>query len=161
MTNWCTSEGNKKIPNDALSYNGHYYKIYDEGMIWNDAKNFCESLGGHLVTITSENENDFIKSLIKNGNRGSYWIGGYKNQNNNWNWVTGESFNYANWAKGEPNGAFNGQENKIMLFKIPDPKNPQAKFGEWNDILQNCGEGEYPANVYGKDAFGLICEWDS
>ena len=46
----------KNIPSDALYYNGHYYKIYSSSWDWEKDKAFCESLGGHLVTITDPDE---------------------------------------------------------------------------------------------------------
>jgi len=46
--------------------------IVPEGITWVDANNLAEQNGGHLATITSQNENDFVFSLI---NDGQYWNG--------------------------------------------------------------------------------------
>ena len=35
-------------------------------MTWTEAKAYCESLGGHLATITSAGEQAFIESIINN-----------------------------------------------------------------------------------------------
>ncbi|MBO7475296.1 MAG: hypothetical protein J6U00_15065, partial [Ruminococcus sp.] len=32
------------------------YKVFNEGMTWTEAEAYCEGLGGHLVTITSAQE---------------------------------------------------------------------------------------------------------
>lgn len=32
------------------------YEVFNDGMTWQEAEEFCESRGGHLVTITSEQE---------------------------------------------------------------------------------------------------------
>ena len=45
--------GAVSIPADAVKYGSHYYKAYDDPMSWTDAKVYCESLGGHLATVTS------------------------------------------------------------------------------------------------------------
>ena len=33
----------------------------------------------------------------------SLWIGGYRVNENDWQWVTGERWDYTNWREGEPN----------------------------------------------------------
>lgn len=52
-----------------------------------------------------------------------------------WYWITGEPFDYTNWADGEPSG---GDEDKLALW-------PE----EWNDLWNESGEQN-----------GYICEWD-
>ena len=43
-----------EIPSDALVYNGHSYYIYSNvADTWEEAKTYCEKLGGHLAVITS------------------------------------------------------------------------------------------------------------
>lgn len=55
---------------------GHRYQIFDTSMSWTDAEAYCESLGGHLVTITSEEEQKFIiNNLLTIGNKNTYFIG--------------------------------------------------------------------------------------
>lgn len=34
----------------AKEWNGHYYKAFEFQLNWEQAKNFCESMGGHLAT---------------------------------------------------------------------------------------------------------------
>ena len=71
----------------ASEFNGSYYKVYDEVELnWTEASEFCESLGGHLVTITSEAEQKFVESLLQNHNKNFYWLGAYEDQNQ-WIWV--------------------------------------------------------------------------
>ena len=142
-----------QIPSDALYYGGHYYKIFNEGLDWQQAKVRCEEMGGYLVTITSKKEQSFIDNMIKDGTRGCYWSGGYK-VSDNWNWVTGENFSYTNWGYGEPNNTNDGDENYIMIFQC-QPPNAQSQSGEWNDS-QNT---PFADGFYGTDNFGFICEW--
>ncbi len=50
---------NPNIPANAPTFNGHTYYLYT-GYTWQEAKDYCESVGGHLATITSQEEMDFI-----------------------------------------------------------------------------------------------------
>ena len=36
---------------EIVQWNGHRYQFCREGMDWHEAKEYCESRGGHLVTI--------------------------------------------------------------------------------------------------------------
>ena len=104
-------------------YNSHTYAIYYTTGTWNEAKAWCENNGGHLVTITDEREQMFIEEL--NSDYTNLWIGAYRETYNNWKWVTGESWDYTNWAEGEPNDSDNvvPDENCAALWPM-----------EWNDL---------------------------
>jgi len=56
----------------AIKFGKNYYKRIPLQMSWADAKAYCESVGGHLATITSKRENDFI---YKNWGQVHSWIG--------------------------------------------------------------------------------------
>lgn len=114
-------------------YNGHRYKLITEEKSWKDAEAYCVSLGGHLVTITSEEENSFIQSLINK----STMIGlSDAAEEGAWSWVTGESLTYTNWAKNEPNNQSN--EDYVLM---------QVK-GTWND------------GHLDREKWPFVCEWD-
>ena len=140
------------IPHDAVNYNGHFYKAFDESMTWTEAKAYCENLGGHLVTILSKDENDFVSTLIENKAKNLYWLGAYeKNGENDWQWVTEEKWTYSNWGAGEPDNA--GIESYVEMYRIPRDGNG---LGEWNDMKNN-GDNDF----YAVSNTGFICEWDS
>ena len=63
------------IPSDAVEFNGNHYKIYDDSMTWTEAKAQCESMGGRLVTITSQKEMDFLIGMLGGAQKNCYWIG--------------------------------------------------------------------------------------
>src|SRR5512140_1650056 len=98
----------------ASGGNGHFYMAVQipNGIDWYTAESQAVSLGGHLATITSAAENDFVFSMIAtdtrfwvtvgSGTRGP-WLGGYQIPGSQepaagWAWVTGEPFSYQNWA---------------------------------------------------------------
>ena len=68
-------ESSETIPDATVAYNGHYYGLYDMGVYWRDAKVACEKLGGHLVTITSEEEQNALLGLLANTTRAVFGLG--------------------------------------------------------------------------------------
>ena len=61
----------------AGSFNGHNYYISNEGGDYLTGKLSCELLGGNLVTITSQEENDFVLQALMDFGGGSnhLWLG--------------------------------------------------------------------------------------
>ena len=159
MTSSAFAETNS-IPENAVEYNGHHYCLIDDvALKWDDAKKYCEERGGHLATITSEDEENFLKDLVsKQGTKNSYWLGGYVNKIGMWNWVTGEKFNYTNWGAGQPDN-YLGKEDVLMMYRESNPMNPSSSpLGAWNDIRRD-GECNHEP-FFGKENLGLLCEWD-
>lgn len=154
-----SSDGEKhfNIPSTAVEFNGHYYQVYDNSMTWTEAKEYCEKLGGHLVTITTADEQSFVESIIKNGTKSCYWLGGTDEEaEGNWKWITGEAFSYTHWGKDMPDNW--ETENYLMMFREDHPSKPGNTFGYWNDLKDDCTCKGTP--FFRKDEFGLICEWD-
>ncbi len=64
LANFCTvmpitvfAEGDEVQESLGAVYEtGHRYQLFDYSMSWTDAESYCESIGGHLVTITSAEE---------------------------------------------------------------------------------------------------------
>ena len=82
--------------------NGHQYQYSTTAKNWADAKTDCESQGGYLATVTSEDEHTFI---INNFPITSSWVwlGATDSDNEGtWKWITGEKWEYTNWYPGEP-----------------------------------------------------------
>lgn len=141
------------IPNDAVMWNGHYYKVFDLSVTWSDAKAYCEENGGYLATITSFEEQSFINSIISNGGKNLYWIGLYKS-GEDWLWENGETLIFQNWADGEPNNVFNGTESVCEIY---GKDHDGFHVGEWNDSLESGGTMSF----WTLGNTGFICEWDS
>lgn len=135
-----TTSDTTKVPTDAAEFKGHYYYIYDLDTVttWEEAKEYCESQGGYLATVTSKEEDEFLYSYITDMGLYSVLFGlSDIDQENVWTWVTGEPFSYENWALGEPNHQ-GGYEHYGMYYE-------KNKDGTWND-----GSGK---------TCPFLCEW--
>jgi hypothetical protein len=81
--------------------NEHFYQRIDASMTWRDAKRFCDDQGGYLATITSQTENDFVYFQVVDGQ--TVWLGGTdRDAEEQWEWVTGETWEYTNWSSSIP-----------------------------------------------------------
>jgi PKD repeat protein len=141
--------------------NGHYYELVDDpGISWTEAsfaassqqisKEGSECREGHLATVTSQEENDFLVRSFGTENLMSKWLGGYQppqfsnTLNEGWRWVTDEPWIYTNWNSGEPkntNNAEFGYEDALAFWSN----------GKWNDV---------PRNYNQYSAGGYIIEYD-
>jgi hypothetical protein len=112
------------------SANGHWYQPIDTVMSWSEAQADAESrswmgLAGHLITITSQEEQDFLVSSFGPEQLGHIWLGGYQHPPStsdpeaNWCWVTGEPWDYTHWMDGEPNDAWRGGECYLETRTTP------------------------------------------
>jgi hypothetical protein len=96
------------------SGNNHIYEVVRvaNGILWESANMSAKNRGGHLVTISSQEENDFVFSLVSSSiHRHGYWLGGYQlphspEPDGGWVWVTGEPWVYSNWDVDEPNDGY-------------------------------------------------------
>ncbi|MDO4618411.1 MAG: lectin-like protein [Clostridia bacterium] len=134
-------------------FDGHIYELYDESMTWEDAKEYCEIVGGHLVTITSEEEQGFIENFIQKGDKNVYWMGLSEiGSENDWEWTTYEGYDYENWGQGEPNNR--GNESFGQIVNKPFDT---LVLGDWND-MKNQGDSSGHCVLR---STGFICEYDT
>ena len=62
----------------------------------------CQSLGMKMVTIKTEEENEFIRQIVDDQKAGLAWIG--LKYEEGWKWQDGEKLDsYKNWLNGYPN----------------------------------------------------------
>ncbi len=126
------------VPSGAKEYNGHTYYVFKSSVSWTKAKQYCENRGGHLATITSAKENNFVASLIDKKGIKNCWLGASdSSEEGTWKWVTGETFKYNDWGSGQPD---NYQKEEHYL---------QVENDIWND------QNNEDLNVQ-----GYVCEWD-
>jgi hypothetical protein len=97
----------------------------------------AKGAGWDLVTITRQDEQDFVAGLLDDLNLSiiEYWIGGYQDTsarepNLDWKWVSGEPFSYINWGVlgniSEPNDTAPGEDHLAM-------DNRYSTRWAWND----------------------------
>jgi hypothetical protein len=122
--------------------NGHFYELVDQRVTWPMAKAAAESMSfmglpGHLATITSAAENEFIATNVLAGDAIDIgaWIGLTDDENfggsesfgqpnrmvDGWHWVTGEPVSFTAWNSfsAEPNNGVpnhSGDEDWAILF---------------------------------------------
>ncbi len=138
-----------------MVFSDHTYQYIEAPDIsWNDARSAATSMvlngcgRGHLVTTTSQSENDFVKEIINQALIERVWLGLYQPDPmslpaEDWEWVTGEPFVYTNWAPGEPN-----DEGSLADFGAMWGPAGIGPLGTWGD---KSGSGSMD---------GYLAEWD-
>ena len=127
---------------NVLNIGDHSYACYFGCESWEQARDYCYSVGGHLAVISSQEENDAVYAFIRYCGYDHGYIG-YSDvdQEGVWSWVDGDSSDYTNWTPGEPN-AFTANENYAVI----------TDNGFWND-------GDFGP----RDDSGIVCyvcEWN-
>ena len=133
------------IPDDAVTFNGHTYALFWVGSditTLSEAEEACEDLGGHLATITSAEENEFLYNLMIEDEVESAFFGlTYDHDKVEWVWVTGEEVSYTNWA----NFTVESWGNHDYCGRFED----WLEDGEWFFADFSAEESRY-----------VLCEWD-
>ena len=96
-------------------YNGHQYTFFLADITWTEANEWCEAAGAHLMTVNSAEEQYVLESLLGEHSNGCYWLGA-QGTPGNFEWVTGEEWDYENWKSGEPNNNL-GVEYYLGTYK--------------------------------------------
>ncbi len=112
--------------------NGPWYETVPGAISWMNAhtasqKKAYQGLPGHLATITSAAESQFVVSQFPELANPALCLGGFQPDGNvepsgGWQWVTGEVWSFTNWNSGEPNNV-GGNESCLV----------SATGGRWND----------------------------
>jgi hypothetical protein len=144
-------------PPDGLAPQGefgtHRYRVFqladsdDFGPLRFDyATRYCLSLGGHLATIASAEEDTAVYQYIISQGVASAYFGLTQAANSeSWGWLTFEPFLYRNWALGEPNNEDGVEAFGMYYWKYDD--------GKWND-------GDFTEMIVDGGS-NFVCEWDS
>ena len=136
------------------NFNGNQYAVINGLLTWTEAKAYCEKLGGHLATITSQDEQYFIVNLILNQSdyANTYFLGATTDGiENNWHWITNEPFEYTNWQDGQPDGHEHNEDYLQMNTRRYYDNDIEFK---WHDIADNNTWVDFNLSR------GFICEWE-
>jgi hypothetical protein len=117
------------------TYKGNNYILYKGIVNYEDAEKYCKSKGGHLVKISSQEENDIVADLVASFGDISWINGTDEIKEGTWCFDDGEMMPYFNWGEGEPNNCEGNQDFLAM--------NTNSK---WDD--------------YHGCAYGFICEFE-
>lgn len=124
------------------------YAVVKATMTWEEARVYCEARGGHLATIVSQEQMDTIIALLEEHEIDTIWLGANNySSSGGFQWVTGEPFQFAAWAIGEPNND-GGEEHYLMMYR----KGTQGWV--WNDTVGNGMSRFAPGRC------GFVCQWD-
>ncbi len=118
-------------------------------MEWLCAASLAQISGGYLVCPETQDENEFVFSLVDHADYWYVWpetgvtngppIGGFQEYDNSrestpaegWRWLSGNSMDYTNWCKNLDDGVYNA-----------DPRN--------NDQPNNATDGNQDVMCYGE-----------
>ena len=132
--------------NIYLRENSIYTIVDGPGWTWKEAQSEATSIGGNLVTINDESENQFLvdnfgfqNSIILDDfsvsdpseTYAGHWIGfSDQEEEGSWEWVNGESVTYTGWGSGQPDNNYSnsgGQDYAVILYQ-------DQHEGYWDDL---------------------------
>jgi len=145
------------------SDNGHYYQMFTNasGLTWDEASTAATGYGGYLATLTSSNENTFIvdniMSIFNPVNSvlaPALYLGATDRvTEGTWVWVTGEKWEYTNFASNEPNNAYGLDQDYLQIVEAG-----HIWFNNnWDD---GYGDGRI-YNGVNQNSLGFIVEYNS
>ena len=98
--------------------------LHVRGLNWDNARSYCLSFDGDLVSVANRSEMEFIKNETSKAGSEYFWIGlNDRRKENVFVWSDGTPYNksiYSNWYPNEPNDS--GGEDCVELFPT-----------QWND----------------------------
>jgi hypothetical protein len=128
------------------------YEFARETLTWSAAKERAKVRGGHLATVTSQDEHEQVLKVIPK-DAVTAWLGA-ECVGGRWRWITGEPWGFTAWAKsnnggrGEPSHP--GRENFLEFAR-----NGYTEPGGWNDSF----ESTFWKNETNR--CGYVIEWDA
>ncbi len=141
-------------PVKTVKWGGHIYEVYDNQLSWEEASTFCQTMGGHLVSIGSAAENDAVYDMIDD-RQGYCWIGlKCVTPPSGWEWVDDTDLSdYNNWYD-PSDGTIDTKEYYAMLY--PMDYGITSYASKWN----KCKGSNYYSSFYGYYNSFYICEYD-
>ena len=122
-------------------------------MAWDDARQFCEKKGAHLVDIDSLAEQKIVTDIVDvAGIRASFWIAvNDLESENDFRASDGSKQEFFNWDDKEPNDEYS--EDCVEVYE----KSSSKKLSKWND--KYCTDEKAFVCEKGKIIITLLLYW--
>uniref|UniRef100_A0A665TEG0 Neurocan b n=1 Tax=Echeneis naucrates TaxID=173247 RepID=A0A665TEG0_ECHNA len=103
-------------------FHGHCYRYFTRRHTWEDAEKDCREHSGHLASIHSLAEQNFIR-----GGHDNTWIGlNDRTVEDDFQWTDKMDLN---WRENQPDNFFAGGEDCVVMIS--------HESGKWNDVPCN------------------------
>jgi len=141
------------------SFGGHYYEYFSTPAAYEQSQKFARSkshggIQGHVVTVSSEAENNFVRDLLLRSGTAvaSSWLGCSDTElQHDWSWKEGPDAglkfwsgvgsqgaaidsHYSNWKEHEPNNANGVEEEDCATFVAEKLQENGDVISYWNDV---------------------------
>ncbi|KAI3361377.1 hypothetical protein L3Q82_012941, partial [Scortum barcoo] len=143
-------------------FQGFCYRHFSKRQSWEAAEQHCRMCGGHLISVMTPEEQDYINDKYKE----YQWIGlNDRTIEGDFRWSDGNPLLYENWYRGQPDSYFlSGEDCAVMVWH---------DGGRWSDVpcnyhlsytckkgVSSCGEPPKVANakVFGKEEATTLFE---
>ena len=116
------------------------YEYISTFRTWQDHQNAAVSSGRNLAVIINSQQQTIVRNLIPPDTYGPVYLGGRRINDTrvgtsvDWQWVTGDSWNYTNWGSGEPNSGWTESKLEMVWWLGNGVWNDAGGDGEWSAI---------------------------
>ncbi|XP_072020212.1 C-type mannose receptor 2-like [Amphiura filiformis] len=124
------------------------YKYYSNDYAWSDANNYCLALGGALISVESQEEQDLV-TLQGSTYKTDIWIGASditSGTSGVYQWPDGVNIGpYTNWAPGQPDNRLVGETGWFSKLLMTETKSCSysSMGGNCAEVVSTASEGQW------------------